>query len=304
MPRLYISGNAVDQNQIPVIGAQVFVRAGGINAEIEDASGAPLANPVLTIADGFFEAFSSSSGTHTLEYYWGGRLRRVDTVSEIDRIQAIADSAAASAASAEAFAGPTYASTAAGIAGTTDGDFFAVNASGIVTIYLNDGGSAVAQRTIVTETALSASTGAALIGTSRGSTVEAELAALDGAGPQPVVARVPIAASDENSPLTTGSAKVTFRLPAAFTLTSVFASVNTAPTGAPLVVDINADGASLLSTKLSIDAGEESSATAAAPAVIGTPAIAAGAEISVDIDQIGSVAAGTGLKVWLVGTYA
>ena len=26
--------------------------------------------------------------------------------------------------------------------------------------------------------------------------------------------------------------------------------------------------------------------------------------VCVDIDQIGSVAAGTGLKVWLVGTYA
>ncbi|UPT53062.1 tailspike protein [Synechococcus phage Yong-M3-232] len=68
------------------------------------------------------------------------------------------------AANAEAFAGPTFANTAAGIAGTVDGEFFAVNASGIVTIYLNDGGSAVAQRTIATTATLAASTGASLIG--------------------------------------------------------------------------------------------------------------------------------------------
>ena len=86
--------------------------------------------------------------------------------------EGFADDAAESAASAEAFAGPSYASAAAGIAGTSDGEFFAVNASGIVTIYLNDGGSAVAQRTIATTAALSASTGAALIGKTGGGTVQ------------------------------------------------------------------------------------------------------------------------------------
>jgi len=72
--------------------------------------------------------------------------------------------AAASAANAEAFTGPTYASSAAGLSATVDGDYFAVNASGIVTIYLNDSGSAVAQRATATTAALAASTGAALVG--------------------------------------------------------------------------------------------------------------------------------------------
>jgi len=67
------------------------------------------------------------------------------------------------------------------------------------------------------------------------------------------------------------------------------------------VVDINEAGTSVLSTKLSIDAGEEDSATAATPAVISDSSIAARAKITVDIDQIGATIAGAGLKVWLVG---
>lgn len=110
-----------------------------------------------------------------------------------------------------------------------------------------------------------------------------------------------IACSDETTALTTGTAKVTFRLPYAFTLTDVRASVNTAPTGALLQVDINEGGVSILSTKLTIDATEKTSATAAAPAVISDPFLATDAEITIDIDQVGSTVAGAGLKVTLVG---
>lgn len=78
---------------------------------------------------------------------------------------ASAISASASAASAEAVSGPTYASTAAGLAATTNGQSFAVNpGTGVVTIYLNSAGSAVAQRTLATTAYLAASTGAAQIG--------------------------------------------------------------------------------------------------------------------------------------------
>jgi hypothetical protein len=66
-----------------------------------------------------------------------------------------------------------------------------------------------------------------------------------------------------------------------------------------LVVDINEAGTSVLSTKLSIDATEKTSTTAAAAAVISDSALAADAEITIDIDQIGSTTAGTGLKVQL-----
>lgn len=113
-----------------------------------------------------------------------------------------------------------------------------------------------------------------------------------------------IACSDETTAITTGTAKVTFRMPCGITLTSVRANVNTAPVGSTLIVDINEGGASILSTKLSIDASEKTSTTAATPAAISDSALADDAEITIDVDQIGSTTAGKGLKVWLIGTRA
>lgn len=111
-----------------------------------------------------------------------------------------------------------------------------------------------------------------------------------------------IACSDESTALTTGTAKATFRMPHAMTLTSVRASVGTAPTGATIQVDINEGGTSIFSTVLSIDASEKTSTTAATAAVISDSSLADDAEITIDIDQIGSSTAGAGLKVWLIGT--
>lgn len=117
-----------------------------------------------------------------------------------------------------------------------------------------------------------------------------------------VTTAIPIAASDETTALTTGVAKVTFRMPFGFTLTAVRASVTTAPTGSELTVDINEGGTSILSTKLTIDASEKTSTTAATPAVISDTALADDAEITIDIDTVGSTVAGAGLKVYLIGT--
>lgn len=112
-----------------------------------------------------------------------------------------------------------------------------------------------------------------------------------------------IAASDETTALTTGTAKVTFRAPYAFTLTAVRASVTTAPTGGTLLtVDINESGTTVLSTKLTFDASEKTTTTAATAAVISDSAIADDAEITIDIDAVGSTIAGAGLKVYLIGT--
>ncbi len=111
-----------------------------------------------------------------------------------------------------------------------------------------------------------------------------------------------IACSDEATALTAGTNKARFRMPFAGTLTAVKASVNTAPVGSTLVVDINESGTSVLSTKLSIDASETTSATAAVPAVISDSALADNSIISIDIDQIGSGTAGEGLKVTLYVT--
>jgi hypothetical protein len=110
------------------------------------------------------------------------------------------------------------------------------------------------------------------------------------------------AASDETTALTVGTGKLTLRAPAAFTLTAVRASVSTAPTGSTIIVDVNEAGTSVLSTKLSIDATEKTSTTAATAAVISDSAIADDAELTIDIDQIGSTVAGAGLKITLIGT--
>lgn len=117
-----------------------------------------------------------------------------------------------------------------------------------------------------------------------------------------VLVPIHVACSDETTALTTGTAKVTFRMPFAFTLTAVRASVTTAPTGASLLtVDINENGVSILSTKITIDASEKTSTTAATPPVISDSALADDAEITIDIDQVGSTIAGAGLKVCLIG---
>jgi hypothetical protein len=110
-----------------------------------------------------------------------------------------------------------------------------------------------------------------------------------------------LACSDETTALTTGTAKLTFRMPYAFTLTAVRASVTTAPTGATLNVDINESGTSILSTVITIDASEKTSTTAATAAVISDGSLADDAQITIDIDQVGSTIAGAGLKVYLIG---
>jgi hypothetical protein len=111
-----------------------------------------------------------------------------------------------------------------------------------------------------------------------------------------------IACSDETTAITTGTAKVTFRMPYAFTVSAVRASVTTAPTGSTILIDINESGTTILSTKLMIDATEKTSTTAATPAVISDSSLADDAEITVDFDQVGSTISGAGVKVYLIGT--
>lgn len=113
---------------------------------------------------------------------------------------------------------------------------------------------------------------------------------------------IPIACSDETTALTTGTAKVTFRMPFAMTLTDVRASVTTAPTGGTLLtVDVNEAGSTILSTKLTFDASEKTTKTAATPRVISDSSLADDAEMTIDIDAVGSTIAGAGLKVYLIG---
>lgn len=118
-----------------------------------------------------------------------------------------------------------------------------------------------------------------------------------------VIVPVPIgiACSDETTALTSGSAKVTFRMPFAMTVTDVRASLAAAQaSGSIVTVDINEAGSSILSTKLTIDNTQKTSTTASTPAVISDSSLADDAEMTIDIDQIGDGTA-KGLKVWLIG---
>lgn len=110
-----------------------------------------------------------------------------------------------------------------------------------------------------------------------------------------------IAVGDEATALTAGTGKVTFRMPYAFSLTGVRASLATAQaSGSIFTVDLNEAGTSILSTKLTIDNTEKTSVTAATAAVISDAALADDAEITIDIDQIGNGSA-KGLKIALIG---
>ncbi len=98
--------------------------------------------------------------------------------------------------------------------------------------------------------------------------------------------------SDLTTNLTTGNTKAYFRMPFAATINSVRASVLVAQTaGSILTFDINEGGTSILSTKLTIDNNEKTSLTATTPVVISDTSLADDAEITFDIDQVGTVGA-------------
>lgn len=109
-----------------------------------------------------------------------------------------------------------------------------------------------------------------------------------------------VAVGDETSGLTIGAGKVTFRVPFNCVLTGIpRASLTTAQgSGSIFTVDINKNGTSILSTKLTIDNSEKTSKTAATPCVLTGTTLADDDEITIDIDQVGSGSA-AGLKVYL-----
>jgi len=118
--------------------------------------------------------------------------------------------------------------------------------------------------------------------------------------------------TDETTEITTGDAKKTFRMPYVFYLEDIKASLTTAPSftsssssssssdAEKFTIDIRKNGVSIFTTKLTIDAGETTSATAFIPAVIGTSTLADDDEIKVDVDN--ALINATGLKISLIGT--
>lgn len=109
-----------------------------------------------------------------------------------------------------------------------------------------------------------------------------------------------VALGDETTAITVGGAKVTFRMPYAFTVTEVRASLTTISSSGLPTFDINEAGASILSTTLTINASEKTSTTAVTAAVISDSALADDAEITIDVDVAGTGAAGA--KIYLIGS--
>lgn len=105
----------------------------------------------------------------------------------------------------------------------------------------------------------------------------------------------------ETLALAAGTSLARFPMPYAFTVQEVFAVVDTAQaTGGLLTIDVNAAGASILGTRITLDNTETSSLTAATPPTITTANIAKGAKVSIDLDSIGDGTA-KGLSVVIVG---
>lgn len=111
--------------------------------------------------------------------------------------------------------------------------------------------------------------------------------------------------TNDVSPITVSTDDLAcFYVSAAFTLTGVYGSLNgVGGTSGTTTIDINENGISVLSTLLTIDYGESTSATAATAAVISDSAIAANSQLCVEIDVVTGDADETGLVVILTGSY-
>ena len=90
-----------------------------------------------------------------------------------------------------------------------------------------------------------------------------------------------------------------FDAPYAGTLTSVEATLETAPTGSVATFDVDKNGVTMLSTKITIDATEKTSTTATTPPVISVTTFAKGDRLSFAVDGVGSTIAGAGGKITL-----
>ena len=113
-------------------------------------------------------------------------------------------------------------------------------------------------------------------------------------------AEILVAVGDETTAITTGTAKLTFRMPFAMTLDALpRASLTTASSSGLVTVNIKESGTTIFSTKVTIDQSELTSETAATPAVLSDTSLADNAVITIDIDGSGTNAAG--LKVLIRG---
>ena len=118
-----------------------------------------------------------------------------------------------------------------------------------------------------------------------------------GGGSSPII--IQLACSDLTTNIIAGTRRAYVRSPASFTIAEVRASLLDDALYDPVVIDINKNGSTILSTKLTIDEGELTSLTAATPVVISDTDVNDDDELVVDIDSIGEFA--KGLIVTIIG---
>jgi len=138
-------------------------------------------------------------------------------------------------------------------------------------------------------------------------TVTAGLPAWEDAGDLTHNVVVTFACGDETTAIGATGQVISFRMPFAMTLNAgilgVKGSLVTAGTGGALLTcDINEAGATILSTKLTFDATETTTISAATPVVISDVNLASDAIITVDVDTLDTGGVAAGLKISLIGS--
>lgn len=105
--------------------------------------------------------------------------------------------------------------------------------------------------------------------------------------------------SDTTSAITTGTNKIKFPLPYDMTFSRIWIGLGTAQaSGAILTVDVNVNGSTILSTKITIDNTETTSLAALVTEVISSATHLRGVIVSVDVDQSGDGTAVQGVIVF------
>lgn len=111
-----------------------------------------------------------------------------------------------------------------------------------------------------------------------------------------------VRATDLVTPITTTGDIYSFPLPYDFEVTSIKAKVDAAPGGSSLIIDIERNNVSMLSTLITIEATERSSLTAATQPVISTSTLDDDDDITVNINSVAGITTDpTGLTITLIG---
>ena len=136
-------------------------------------------------------------------------------------------------------------------------------------------------------------------------TIGADKVLLSMVAPAAKTEMIAIALGDEATVLAAASTSVpvvTYHMPYAFTLTNVKVGLTVAGTGAALVtIDVHEAGTTVLSTKVTVDATEKTSGTAATQPVVSDSALAVDSLIEIFVDVIDTDNVASGAKVYLIG---